>query len=242
MALILLWLLLATVRTAAQSAGHVTRVIQPSTLNRAGKDSTVEPLIPVQWQDEIKTKDDGRTRVVLRDGSILNVGQNSSLKITQHNESSKATQIELAYGYVRANVVSQVQGAGFEVHTSTAVCGVLGTNFEVEGDDEVTQVHVHEGQVNFTHKASGRNMSVNRGQSAHLLHREGRFVQGLHPKFAARARERWKTLKQDTAEELQDRREERQRQVKEAQERRQKDREEKAGKKGGGKKGKGKKK
>jgi len=115
--------------------------------------------------------------------------------------------LELTGGYVRASVVGIANGStpNFEIRTSTALCGVLGTQFEMETTSEATQVHVHEGKVHFQHLASGQSMDLNKGQSAHIVHRSGALRQGLYPRFAKHTRERWQAERAEIQQELQER-------------------------------------
>lgn len=227
----------------AQVAGRVTRSLPEASIIRGTQTQDAPAQTNVQFNDVIKTQNAGRARVVLRDGSILNVSENASLKVLQYDAQSQQTKLQLDYGYVRANVAKLVNpNSSFEIHTNTVVCGVLGTHFEVETSDEATQVHVHEGQVSFTNKKTGQKMTVPKGGSMHLLHKSGQFRRGMFPKFAAHARERWKNLPKESAEEAEDRRQEMQRLRQEErqakQQEKQKEREQKKGK-GGGKRKKG---
>jgi ferric-dicitrate binding protein FerR (iron transport regulator) len=86
----------------------------------------------VQWRDILRTDRGGRIRVVLDDGSVLNVGSLSQIQVVQHDAARQRTWIHLAYGKMRAEVVrlSQPRGA-FEIRTNVAVAGVVGTSFSV---------------------------------------------------------------------------------------------------------------
>jgi ferric-dicitrate binding protein FerR (iron transport regulator) len=86
----------------------------------------------VLWRDILRTDRGGRIRVVLDDGSVLNVGSLSQIQVVQHDAARQRTWIHLAYGKMRAEVVrlSQPRGA-FEIRTNVAVAGVVGTSFSV---------------------------------------------------------------------------------------------------------------
>jgi ferric-dicitrate binding protein FerR (iron transport regulator) len=177
-----------------KAAGKVTRAVAPATVTSGTKTTEAEPDETLKWNDTLKTDQNGRLRAVLSDGSILTLTSNAVMRVVSHDKETGKTELELKYGYVRASVVGAVGGATaapFEIRTSTAVCGVLGTQFEIQTDDTATQVHVHEGQVHFTNSKTGQRMNLLQGQTAHLVHRSGAMRQGLFPKFAAQTRKRW---------------------------------------------------
>lgn len=122
---------------AAQSkpnqAGTIRAFVPTDYVLRAGA-SPIEPHRndPVYWQDTVRTERGGRVRIGLLDGSILNVGSESSLVVTQHDPSTQQTQLDLTYGRMRASAVRVVQPHGsFQVRTPVAVTGVVGTGFDV---------------------------------------------------------------------------------------------------------------
>lgn len=102
----------------------------------------------IQWNDLVETEIRGRVRLGLDDGSILNVGSQSQLRVIQHDNRTQQTALQLSYGRMRAQVVRLSQpGASFQVRTNTAVCGVLGTDFYIEADQTSTRVIVFKGIV-----------------------------------------------------------------------------------------------
>lgn len=135
---------------AGQRAGQVTRVVPNAEIQRASQKLAAGAQVPIFWQDVIATDRGGRARVSLDDGSILNVGSESSLTITKHDANTQQTELELTYGRVRANVVRLARpGAKFQVKTRTAVAGVVGTDFFLAFINGVTQLIVYEGVVQF---------------------------------------------------------------------------------------------
>jgi hypothetical protein len=158
---------------AAQRAGEVTRVVPTASIQRAGRQLAAAAQSPVFWQDVVATDRGGRARVALDDGSVLNVGSESSLTITRHDANTQQTELDLAYGRVRANVVRLARpGAKFEVKTRTAVAGVVGTDFFLSFLDGITQLIVFEGVVQFCSLA-GVCVTVGAGQTS--------FVRGNNP-------------------------------------------------------------
>ena len=100
--------------------------------------------------DQINTADNGRVKLLLKDESILKVSPGSELVLSEMvvgpGEESQAT-MKLLKGKLRS-LVGKKLGANsrFEVHTSVAVAGVRGTDFEVLVAEQ-TWVRCFEGVV-----------------------------------------------------------------------------------------------
>jgi hypothetical protein len=137
-------------QAGAQQAGKVSNAIPAETVQHSGQ-TTKAPLKvddPVYFQDVVATQNTGRVRIALLDGSFLNVGVRSTMTITKHDTATQQTEIELTAGKLRGEVVKLTKpNASFEVKTQTAVIGVVGTTFVVEGDAKKTKVWCIEGLV-----------------------------------------------------------------------------------------------
>ena len=96
---------------------------------------------PLYWRDTVRTERGGRVRIGLLDGSVLNVGSESSLTITKHDPATQETQVDLIYGRIRARAVRIAQpGGSFKVRTPVAVTGVVGTRFYIVTTADMTFV------------------------------------------------------------------------------------------------------
>ncbi|MCL4523389.1 MAG: FecR family protein, partial [Acidobacteria bacterium] len=145
------WTLLAVVALAlpfpaaaqirSREAGTISARIPDDFVHRGKQILDGAKDTKVNWGDKIVTNKGGRARVRLTDGSILNVGSQSSLQILQHDTQAQRTQLQLAYGRMRASVVRITQpGGGFQVRTSAAVAGVVGTDEFIEAAQIYTTV------------------------------------------------------------------------------------------------------
>ncbi|HUK51831.1 MAG TPA: FecR family protein [Candidatus Binatia bacterium] len=133
-----------------QSAGQISRLIPTVNLQHGTRVQLASAGAKVLWGDMVTTDRGGRARITLDDGSILNVGSESSLRIVQHDAANQRTQVQLAYGRLRASAVRLARaGSSFEVRTPTAVAGVVGTDFVLDFTNNMTSIHVYEGSVNF---------------------------------------------------------------------------------------------
>ncbi|MGB7282156.1 MAG: FecR domain-containing protein, partial [Candidatus Acidiferrum sp.] len=91
----------AAPQTTGQRAGEVSRLIPSVSIARGSKTINASAKTVVDWQDLLNTKADARARVALDDGSVLNVGSDSSIKVVKHDAGAQQTELELAYGKLR---------------------------------------------------------------------------------------------------------------------------------------------
>ena len=137
-------------QAAGQRAGEVKATIPEGKVQHPGQ--TAELALNIQdqvvWEDLVRTLKTGRVRIQLEDGTFLNVGARSQMRITRHDAATQQTQIELKVGRLRAEVAKLTKpGAVFRVHTDTAVIGVTGTIFAVLATPTYTRVWCIEGTV-----------------------------------------------------------------------------------------------
>ena len=152
------------VMAQAQHAGQISRSVPKTNIQRGTQLVEASAQAPVLWQDVVNTDRGGRARIALDDGSVLNVGSESSLAITKHDANTQQTELDLAYGRVRANVVKLSRpGAEFKVKSRTAVAGVVGTDFFFSFINNVAQLIVYEGVVQLCNLA-GQCVTVGAGQ------------------------------------------------------------------------------
>jgi ferric-dicitrate binding protein FerR (iron transport regulator) len=130
----------AAPQAAGQRAGEVSRLIPAVNIARGPKSITASPKSVVYWQDLVNTQVSARARIALDDGSVLNVGSETSMKIVKHDAGAQQTELELTYGKLRTQAQKIAKPDGkFEVRTPAGVAGVVGTDFFV-GYDVTTNV------------------------------------------------------------------------------------------------------
>lgn len=135
-------------QAAGQRAGEVARIIPAVSIARGSKTINANVKTPVDWQDLMNTQANGRARVSLDDGSVLNVGSDSSIKVVKHDAGAQQTELELAYGKLRTQAQKIAKPDGkFEVRTAAGVAGVVGTDFYVGYENNVMNVVAYEGFV-----------------------------------------------------------------------------------------------
>jgi len=132
----------------AARAGEVSRLIPAVSITRGTKTINASTKSEVMWQDTISTQASARVRVGLDDGSVLNVGSDSTMKVVKHDAAAQQTELELTVGRLRAQAQKIAKPGGeFEVHTPAGVAGVVGTDVYVDYENSLMNVIVFEGFV-----------------------------------------------------------------------------------------------
>src|SRR5437660_1069372 len=135
-------------QAAGQRAGEVSRIIPAVNIARSGKTIPAAAKTAVNWQDLVSTQVNARARIALDDGSVLNVGSDSSIKVVKHDAGAQQTELELTYGKLRTQAQKIAKPDGkFEVRTPAGVAGVVGTDFFVEYANGTMNVIGFEGLV-----------------------------------------------------------------------------------------------
>lgn len=126
---------------AASGIGSVTRVVKTADLLRGKSSAPLKEQDAIAENDRIRTQSSGRARLVLTDGSILNVGASTLFTVKSATPNTRAGSLEMAYGRIRAEIVARASNQrSFEIRTSTAVCGVLGTTVFLDASRDLTRI------------------------------------------------------------------------------------------------------
>src|SRR5215470_9289386 len=153
--------------TPGQRAGEVSRVIPTVNIARGTKTINASAKTVVDWLDVVNTQASARARIALDDGSVLNVGSDSSIKVVKHDGGAQQTELELTYGKLRSQAQKITKSDGkFEVKTPAGVAGVVGTDFYVAFDNSTgtMDVIVFDGLVKVCN-LSGVCVTVKAGQT-----------------------------------------------------------------------------
>ncbi len=111
---------------------------------------------------------------MLKDGSQLNLGSDSSLRVLQHDAQAQQTSLDLLLGRLRGKIAKQTrQGAKFEIHTPMGVAGLVGTDLSLLVTDDYVELIVTDGAVRFT-SLNGQSVTVTAGNKLRIS-RAGAF-------------------------------------------------------------------
>jgi FecR protein len=115
-------------------AGSITELSGTVELERSGHKSIPTLSSGVLLNDVFTTQRSSSLVITLADGSKLEVGQSSSIRIDRDilnaNTGAHSTIIKLLRGKLHSFVPSLVTGGAFSVLTGNAISGVRGTEFE----------------------------------------------------------------------------------------------------------------
>src|SRR5260370_21083363 len=87
----------AAPQAAGARAGEVSRVIPAVSIARGGKTTTASAKTAFHWQDLGNTQINTRARIALDDGSGLNVGSGTGMKVVKHDAGSRHTELGVGY-------------------------------------------------------------------------------------------------------------------------------------------------
>jgi hypothetical protein len=129
-------LLTSSVINADEVVGSIQELRGTAQVYRAGKALAATVGIFVMLGDRIETLADSELTLILRGGTRLMLGEDSTMIIDQHlveNETHIRSTIRLLLGKLRS-WVNDTGGGGsvnFEIHTPNGVAAARGTDFEV---------------------------------------------------------------------------------------------------------------
>jgi ferric-dicitrate binding protein FerR (iron transport regulator) len=160
---------------ASPAAGQISRLLPQVQIDRASQELTASLADPVYWNDDLRSSATGRARIALTDGSVLNLGTNTSLRVLQHDAQAQQTSLDLAVGRMRGQIMKLTRpGARFEIHTPAGIAGLVGTDFSLLVASDSTELIVFDGAVRFTPSAGGQATTVAAGMKL-LISKAGAF-------------------------------------------------------------------
>ncbi len=155
---------------AAQSpeAGQISRLIPQVQIDRSSQHIVAEVSSGVYWNDELRSGPSGRAHVTLKDGSQLNLGSDSNLRIVQHDAQAQQTSLDLLMGRVRGKITKLSRpNAKFEIHTPMGIAGLVGTDLSLLVTNDFTELMVFDGTVRFT-TLNGQSVTVTAGNKIRI--------------------------------------------------------------------------
>ncbi|MBF0471707.1 MAG: FecR domain-containing protein, partial [Gammaproteobacteria bacterium] len=147
-------LMLLSLPLAAESAGRIISTSGSSDVIRSA-DGAIVPLqskLEIYVNDTIKTTIDGHAKLLLRDETVLMVGPESEMKISEAIIGGGDTQttVNVAKGWLRSIVGRKLSAnSRFQVKTPVAVAGVRGTDNTIyhDGETNTTGVRGQDGET-----------------------------------------------------------------------------------------------
>ena len=157
------------------AAGQVSGLVPQVQIDRASREVAASLSDPVYGNDDLHSGATGRARIALQDGSLLNLGSNTSLRVLQHDAQAQQISLDLSMGRLRGQIVKLTQPGGkFEIHTPVGVAGLVGTDFSLQVTRDSAELIVFDGAVRFTASATGNATTVAAGMKL-LISKAGMF-------------------------------------------------------------------
>lgn len=122
-------------------------------ISGVGEERSASKNDDLSSKDEIKTLINSRVRVLFKDGTMLNVGPDTRLKIEEYLFSEEKDELiarlKLLFGKMRGTIVRHRKEVTFEIKSPVAVVAVRGTDFIVTCNKEngETSLFVLDGKV-----------------------------------------------------------------------------------------------
>jgi len=132
---LLVLLLAVSVANSDEPAGSIQELRGTAQVFRAAKVIAAAVGILVMLGDRVETLADSELTLVLRGGTRLRLGEDSTIVIDRHLvETRIQTTVRLLLGKLRSwvNDTGGAASVNFEVHTPNGVAAARGTDFEVE--------------------------------------------------------------------------------------------------------------
>ena len=153
---------------SSPAAGQVSRLIPQVQIDRASQDLVAAVSDRIYWNDGLRSGPTGRAHITLKDGSQLNLGSDSSLRILQHDAQAQQTSLDLLVGRMRGKITKLTRpGAKFEVHTPVGIAGLVGTDFSLLVTNDYMELMVFDGTVRFTN-LNGQSVTVTAGKTLRI--------------------------------------------------------------------------
>lgn len=139
----------ASAATDGTRAGTFKQVQGEVRLGRGASPTSPEPGGSLGAGERITTGKDSAASVVLKDGTVLTLGPNTTADLSQFQFNSTTQEgnllVDLLQGSVRVvtGLLAKVNPDRFKVKTPTAVVGVRGTDFIVEATPPAEPLHAY---------------------------------------------------------------------------------------------------
>ena len=136
---------------AAEPVAHVATLVGEAVVAPPGAAPArkLAAGAPLRQGDSVSTGRQSRLKIVLEDGSVLQLGAETTLTVTLFAgpRESRSVLLDAPRGVLRALVEALSPGARFEIRANTAVASVRGTDFMMEMKEGAAAVVVLEGAV-----------------------------------------------------------------------------------------------
>lgn len=144
-------LLVSTTGAFADPIGQIVKLSGNAAVTRAGATAPLVLGSALEAGDTLTTDAAGRLRLQLIDGSVINLGSQSTLSIDDVISDGPGTErqiaLELELGALRAHAAPATPQSRFEIRTTKAISAVRGTEWGIRTNEVQSDILVLSGRV-----------------------------------------------------------------------------------------------
>lgn len=146
------WAAEKSAQAESQNAGVATLIVKLGQveIERQGKSIKATKGMLLYEGDVIKTSELSRAALILQDGSLIRLNENTNLELRLQAKEKKQNRLKVLLGHLWAKI--NKQDSGLEIETPSAVAAIKGTELELIIQGELTRLIVWDGLVDFFNK------------------------------------------------------------------------------------------
>lgn len=148
------------------SVGKVVALSGDAIITRDGKQVKATKASELEKSDVIKTDNNSKMQILFNDETIISVGKNSTLKISDYvfEKNNVKAEFTMGNGVFRTitGKIGKIAPDNFKLKTKSASIGIRGTQIVTEVDDKVEKIFCTEGkiEVSYSNPSIGTNVVV----------------------------------------------------------------------------------
>lgn len=152
----------------ADNIGRIVSFSGEATILRNSKTIDVDKNSVFQKDDILNTKDNTKLQILFLDNTIISVGQNSTLQISEYLFEEKNTKADfiMTKGVFRTitGEIGKIAPQNFKLETKSASIGIRGTQIITDIKDNDEKIFCTEGQIEVKNRITNESIIVNNGE------------------------------------------------------------------------------
>ena len=121
--------------------GRIKKVSGQVVIERAGKEIPARPGDDIFKKDVLKTGDDGSIGVILSDNSVMSMGEESRLSMTEYEFDPAVSRLSCIVNIFKGTmtyltgIIGKINPEAVKFHTPTAIIGIRGTHLAINVEE-----------------------------------------------------------------------------------------------------------
>ena len=154
------------------SIGNVAAVTGKAKIERNTKNIVIKYGIAIEEKDKIVTQNNSKVQIMLKDNTIITIGENSKYSFTEYKFNTKAdskVKMKLDHGFFRVitGKIGKIAPERFKVQSKSATIGIRGTHFYGLVRKKVEEYGCIRGEISVLTKKM-RKINLNTGEMVSL--------------------------------------------------------------------------